>query len=125
MNFWISWNLESRQVGVGSLLCRALILWTKACASLWSSVPVWNPVDQARTNRRLKTGKTRGRKRKAKVSTTPTATTTTTAGVNFYCEMHGPIRTHNTKDCFELKRCSKHAKQTRIVAVRTRYPTRI
>eukprot|EP00957_Ditylum_brightwellii_P196420 14965614-Ditylum_brightwellii.AAC.1 len=24
--------------------------------------------------------------------------------------MHGPNRTHNTKDCFELKRCAEHAK---------------
>eukprot|EP00957_Ditylum_brightwellii_P080074 6089899-Ditylum_brightwellii.AAC.1 len=24
--------------------------------------------------------------------------------------MHGPKRTHNTKDCFELKRCTKRAK---------------
>eukprot|EP00957_Ditylum_brightwellii_P195373 14885624-Ditylum_brightwellii.AAC.1 len=24
--------------------------------------------------------------------------------------MHGPNRTHNTKDCFELKRCAKRAK---------------
>eukprot|EP00957_Ditylum_brightwellii_P123636 9425786-Ditylum_brightwellii.AAC.1 len=45
-----------------------------------------------------KTGKTRGRKRKAKVLTTPTATATTTTGVKFYCEMHRPNRTHNTKD---------------------------
>eukprot|EP00957_Ditylum_brightwellii_P024786 1873059-Ditylum_brightwellii.AAC.1 len=24
--------------------------------------------------------------------------------------MHGPNRTHNTKDCFESKQCAKHAK---------------
>eukprot|EP00957_Ditylum_brightwellii_P032547 2466156-Ditylum_brightwellii.AAC.1 len=24
--------------------------------------------------------------------------------------MHGPNRTHSTKDCFELKRCTKRAK---------------
>eukprot|EP00957_Ditylum_brightwellii_P128565 9807313-Ditylum_brightwellii.AAC.1 len=24
--------------------------------------------------------------------------------------MHGPNRTHNMKDCFELKQCAKHAK---------------
>eukprot|EP00957_Ditylum_brightwellii_P203188 15333582-Ditylum_brightwellii.AAC.1 len=24
--------------------------------------------------------------------------------------MHGPNRTHNTKDCFELKHCAKRAK---------------
>eukprot|EP00957_Ditylum_brightwellii_P168067 12794791-Ditylum_brightwellii.AAC.1 len=24
--------------------------------------------------------------------------------------MHGPNRTHNTKDCFELNRCAKRAK---------------
>eukprot|EP00957_Ditylum_brightwellii_P028242 2132983-Ditylum_brightwellii.AAC.1 len=24
--------------------------------------------------------------------------------------MHGPNRTHNMKDCFELKRCAKRAK---------------
>eukprot|EP00957_Ditylum_brightwellii_P125723 9583683-Ditylum_brightwellii.AAC.1 len=28
----------------------------------------------------------------------------------FYCEMHGRNRTHNTKDCFELKRRAKRAK---------------
>eukprot|EP00957_Ditylum_brightwellii_P152176 11585759-Ditylum_brightwellii.AAC.1 len=45
-----------------------------------------------------KTGKIRGRKHKAKVSTMSTATTTTIAGVKLYCKMHGPNRTHNTKD---------------------------
>eukprot|EP00957_Ditylum_brightwellii_P064303 4879731-Ditylum_brightwellii.AAC.1 len=40
----------------------------------------------------------------------PTATTTTTAGAKYYWEMHGPNRTHNMKDCFELKRRAKHAK---------------
>eukprot|EP00957_Ditylum_brightwellii_P010965 830799-Ditylum_brightwellii.AAC.1 len=45
-----------------------------------------------------KTGKTQGRKRKAEVSTMPTATTTTTAAQKFYFEMHGPNRTHNTKE---------------------------
>eukprot|EP00957_Ditylum_brightwellii_P099131 7550731-Ditylum_brightwellii.AAC.1 len=39
----------------------------------------------------------------------PTATTAT-AGVKFYCEMHGPNRTHNTKDYFELKQRAKCAK---------------
>eukprot|EP00957_Ditylum_brightwellii_P091116 6936673-Ditylum_brightwellii.AAC.1 len=57
-----------------------------------------------------KAGKPRGRKRKAEVLTTPTATTTTTAGVKFCCKMHRPNRTHNTKDCFELKQCAKRAK---------------
>eukprot|EP00957_Ditylum_brightwellii_P003783 287432-Ditylum_brightwellii.AAC.1 len=46
-------------------------------------------------------------KRKAKVLTTPTSP----AGKKkFYCEMHGRKRTHNTEDCFELKR---HAKRTK------------
>eukprot|EP00957_Ditylum_brightwellii_P034443 2612296-Ditylum_brightwellii.AAC.1 len=57
-----------------------------------------------------KTRKTRGRKRKAKVLTTPTSTTTTTAALKFYCEMHRPYSTHNTKDCFELKQRAKRAK---------------
>eukprot|EP00957_Ditylum_brightwellii_P148876 11333883-Ditylum_brightwellii.AAC.1 len=57
-----------------------------------------------------KTGKTWGRKRKAEVSITPTSTPTTTAALKHYCEMHGPNRNHNTKDCFELKRCAKRAK---------------
>lgn len=38
-------------------------------------------------------------KRKAKVLTTPTAPS---ADLKLYCEMHGPNRTHSTKDCFEL-----------------------
>eukprot|EP00957_Ditylum_brightwellii_P026843 2029772-Ditylum_brightwellii.AAC.1 len=38
MNFWISWNLVYGQGDVGSLLCKDLIPWAKACASLWSSV---------------------------------------------------------------------------------------
>eukprot|EP00957_Ditylum_brightwellii_P081434 6194449-Ditylum_brightwellii.AAC.1 len=49
-------------------------------------------------------------KRKAKVLTTPTAATATTAGLKYYCEMHGPNRTHNTKDCFELKQHARRAK---------------
>eukprot|EP00957_Ditylum_brightwellii_P017392 1309876-Ditylum_brightwellii.AAC.1 len=40
----------------------------------------------------------------------PTATTTTTAALKYYCNMHGPNRTDNTKDCFELKQHAKHAK---------------
>eukprot|EP00957_Ditylum_brightwellii_P007348 557721-Ditylum_brightwellii.AAC.1 len=54
-----------------------------------------------------KTGKTQGRKRKAEVSTTPTATTTTTAALKYYYKMHMPNRTHNTKDCYELKQRTK------------------
>eukprot|EP00957_Ditylum_brightwellii_P181184 13801150-Ditylum_brightwellii.AAC.1 len=46
-------------------------------------------------------------KRKAKVLTTPTASP---AGPKFYCKMHRPNRTHNTKDCFELNQCAKRAK---------------
>eukprot|EP00957_Ditylum_brightwellii_P133556 10182958-Ditylum_brightwellii.AAC.1 len=57
-----------------------------------------------------KTRKTRGRKRKAKVLTTLIATTTTTARLKFYCEMHKPNRTHNSKYCFELKQCAKRTK---------------
>eukprot|EP00957_Ditylum_brightwellii_P137641 10492803-Ditylum_brightwellii.AAC.1 len=56
---------------------------------------------------KTKKTKTRGRKHKAEVLTMPT---TTTPGVKFYCEMHGPNRTHTTKDCFELKRSAKRAK---------------
>eukprot|EP00957_Ditylum_brightwellii_P118208 9016132-Ditylum_brightwellii.AAC.1 len=44
---------------------------------------------------------------KAKVLTTPTASP---AGLKFYCEMHGPNRIHNTKDCFELNQRAKHTK---------------
>eukprot|EP00957_Ditylum_brightwellii_P127071 9687818-Ditylum_brightwellii.AAC.1 len=40
----------------------------------------------------------------------PTATTTTTAALKYYYKMHRPNRTHNTKDCFELKRRAKRAK---------------
>eukprot|EP00957_Ditylum_brightwellii_P073408 5578655-Ditylum_brightwellii.AAC.1 len=37
-----------------------------------------------------------------------TMSTTSLAGKKkFYCEMHGCNRTHNTEDCFELKRCAK------------------
>eukprot|EP00957_Ditylum_brightwellii_P026747 2022933-Ditylum_brightwellii.AAC.1 len=37
--------------------------------------------------------------------------TTTPAGKRkFYCKMHGRNRTHNIKDCFELKRRAKRAK---------------
>eukprot|EP00957_Ditylum_brightwellii_P168270 12810110-Ditylum_brightwellii.AAC.1 len=54
MNFWTFLSLESQKVGVGSLLCKALTQWTKACASLWSSVPAWSLVNQAKTSPRLK-----------------------------------------------------------------------
>eukprot|EP00957_Ditylum_brightwellii_P101195 7712015-Ditylum_brightwellii.AAC.1 len=40
----------------------------------------------------------------------PMSTTTTTAALKFYCDMQRPNRTHNTKDCFELKRRDKRAK---------------
>eukprot|EP00957_Ditylum_brightwellii_P149416 11379480-Ditylum_brightwellii.AAC.1 len=40
----------------------------------------------------------------------PTTTTAITTGVKFYCKMYGPNRTHNTKDCFELKQRAKRAK---------------
>eukprot|EP00957_Ditylum_brightwellii_P094055 7161000-Ditylum_brightwellii.AAC.1 len=36
--------------------------------------------------------------------------TTSSADMKFYCEMHGPNRTHNTKDCFELNQHAKRAK---------------
>eukprot|EP00957_Ditylum_brightwellii_P041097 3111738-Ditylum_brightwellii.AAC.1 len=36
---------------------------------------------------------------------------TKTAGDKmFYCDMHGCNKTHNTKDCFKLKRHTKHTK---------------
>eukprot|EP00957_Ditylum_brightwellii_P076679 5828799-Ditylum_brightwellii.AAC.1 len=54
MNFWTFSNFESQQVGVGSLLCKVLILWTKTYASLWSSVPAWSLVNQAMMSPRLK-----------------------------------------------------------------------
>eukprot|EP00957_Ditylum_brightwellii_P047834 3633444-Ditylum_brightwellii.AAC.1 len=57
-----------------------------------------------------KTGKTWGRKHKAEVLTTPTATTTTTADLKYYYKKNEPNRTHNTKDCFELKQHAKRAK---------------
>eukprot|EP00957_Ditylum_brightwellii_P085405 6497360-Ditylum_brightwellii.AAC.1 len=53
-NFWTFSNSESQQVGVGSLPCKASIQWTKAYASLLSSVPVWSLVNRARMNPRLK-----------------------------------------------------------------------
>eukprot|EP00957_Ditylum_brightwellii_P032516 2463890-Ditylum_brightwellii.AAC.1 len=40
----------------------------------------------------------------------PTATTTTTTALKYYCKMHGPNRTHSTKDCFELKQRGKCVK---------------
>eukprot|EP00957_Ditylum_brightwellii_P131779 10049652-Ditylum_brightwellii.AAC.1 len=46
-------------------------------------------------------------KRKAKVLTTPAGSS---AVLKFYCEMHGPNRTHNTKDFFELNQRAKRAK---------------
>eukprot|EP00957_Ditylum_brightwellii_P025275 1912957-Ditylum_brightwellii.AAC.1 len=57
-----------------------------------------------------KTSKTWGRKRKVEVLTMPTATTTTTTNLKYYCKMHRPNRTHDTKDCFELKQCAKCTK---------------
>eukprot|EP00957_Ditylum_brightwellii_P011198 848231-Ditylum_brightwellii.AAC.1 len=36
--------------------------------------------------------------------------TASPAGLKFYCEIHRPNRTNNTKDCFELNR---HAKRTK------------
>eukprot|EP00957_Ditylum_brightwellii_P206557 15348993-Ditylum_brightwellii.AAC.1 len=45
-------------------------------------------------------------KHKVEVLTTPT----TQAGKKVYCKMHGRNRTHNTKDCLELKWRAKQAK---------------
>eukprot|EP00957_Ditylum_brightwellii_P034684 2628997-Ditylum_brightwellii.AAC.1 len=39
-----------------------------------------------------------------------TIITITIPGVKFYSEMHGPNRTHKTKDCSELKQRAKRAK---------------
>eukprot|EP00957_Ditylum_brightwellii_P084636 6436122-Ditylum_brightwellii.AAC.1 len=36
--------------------------------------------------------------------------TASPADLKFYCEMHRPNRTHNTKDCFELNQRAKHTK---------------
>eukprot|EP00957_Ditylum_brightwellii_P192278 14637037-Ditylum_brightwellii.AAC.1 len=36
--------------------------------------------------------------------------TTSSADKKFYCELHGRNMTHNTKDCYELKRHAKRAK---------------
>eukprot|EP00957_Ditylum_brightwellii_P144098 10979274-Ditylum_brightwellii.AAC.1 len=36
--------------------------------------------------------------------------TASQAGLKFYCEMQGPNRTHNTKDCFEVNQRAKRAK---------------
>eukprot|EP00957_Ditylum_brightwellii_P173750 13228560-Ditylum_brightwellii.AAC.1 len=36
--------------------------------------------------------------------------TTTPAGVKYYRKIHGPNRSHSTKDYFELKRRAKHTK---------------
>eukprot|EP00957_Ditylum_brightwellii_P203270 15333948-Ditylum_brightwellii.AAC.1 len=46
-------------------------------------------------------------KRKAKVLTTTTPSVGTTM---FQCKMHGPNRTHDTKDCYELNQRNKRAK---------------
>eukprot|EP00957_Ditylum_brightwellii_P142876 10886340-Ditylum_brightwellii.AAC.1 len=46
-------------------------------------------------------------KRNAKVLTMPTASP---AGLKFYREIHGPNRTHNTKDFFELDQRAKRTK---------------
>eukprot|EP00957_Ditylum_brightwellii_P062151 4717063-Ditylum_brightwellii.AAC.1 len=35
----------------------------------------------------------------------------------FYCDMHGCNKTHNTKDCFELKQCVKCARQNETCKV--------
>eukprot|EP00957_Ditylum_brightwellii_P011128 843280-Ditylum_brightwellii.AAC.2 len=45
-------------------------------------------------------------KHKAEVSTT----SKTSSDAKFYCELHGRNKTHNTKDCFEMKRRAKRAK---------------
>eukprot|EP00957_Ditylum_brightwellii_P000878 69819-Ditylum_brightwellii.AAC.1 len=55
--------------------------------NLWSSVPVWSW------------------KHKADTPTKPTGKK------KFYCNMHGHNKTHDTKDCFELKRRAKRKKQ--------------
>eukprot|EP00957_Ditylum_brightwellii_P138337 10544145-Ditylum_brightwellii.AAC.1 len=36
--------------------------------------------------------------------------TASSANLKFYCEMHGPNRTYNMKDCFELNQRAKRAK---------------
>eukprot|EP00957_Ditylum_brightwellii_P157483 11985911-Ditylum_brightwellii.AAC.1 len=66
--------------------------WRKEFTMLESCEPSKDGPKVEKTKRT----KTRGRKRKAKVLTMPT---TTTPGVEFYCKMHRPNRTHNMKDC--------------------------
>eukprot|EP00957_Ditylum_brightwellii_P027885 2107129-Ditylum_brightwellii.AAC.1 len=44
-------------------------------------------------------------KRKADMPTKPTDKK------KFYCNMHRRNKTHDTKDCFELKQCAKHAER--------------
>eukprot|EP00957_Ditylum_brightwellii_P068437 5196069-Ditylum_brightwellii.AAC.1 len=47
------------------------------------------------------------RKRKANVPTKPTGEK------KFYCDLHGCNKTHDTKDCYELKQHMKRAKQSK------------
>eukprot|EP00957_Ditylum_brightwellii_P114688 8745879-Ditylum_brightwellii.AAC.1 len=40
MKYWTSLSTEYQQSGVGNLLCKDLIQWTKDCKNLWSSASV-------------------------------------------------------------------------------------
>eukprot|EP00957_Ditylum_brightwellii_P144442 11003111-Ditylum_brightwellii.AAC.1 len=83
---------------------QGLCKFVEFCTRLESCEPSEDRPKVEKTNKT----KTRGREHKAEVLTTPT--TTTPAGVKYYCKMHGPNRTHNTKDCFKLKQHAKRVK---------------
>eukprot|EP00957_Ditylum_brightwellii_P001417 110943-Ditylum_brightwellii.AAC.1 len=72
------------------------------CTCLESCEPSKDGPKVEKTTKAKTTGKC-----KAKFLTMPT---TTSAGVKYCCKMHRPNRTHNTKDCFELKQCATRAK---------------
>eukprot|EP00957_Ditylum_brightwellii_P042609 3226271-Ditylum_brightwellii.AAC.1 len=71
------------------------------------TVQEFDPVDQgADKPKDEKSSKPKhARKCKAEAPTKPTGEK------KFYCDLHGHNKTHNTKDFYELKRHTKHAKQ--------------
>eukprot|EP00957_Ditylum_brightwellii_P195128 14868011-Ditylum_brightwellii.AAC.1 len=98
LEFWVpaSWRREFTVQGFNPV-DQGLRKFVEFCTRLESCEP---NEDKLKVE---KSSKTWGRNHKAKVWTTPTATTTTTAGLKYYCKMHRRNRTHNTKDCFQLK----------------------
>eukprot|EP00957_Ditylum_brightwellii_P074323 5647243-Ditylum_brightwellii.AAC.1 len=86
MKEWVAQNTEYQCCGVESLLYKDLTQLIKAGENLWSYVPFWSRVYPSWTKPRTKSKK------------------------NIYCNMHGHNKTHNTNDCFELKRHANCAK---------------